>query len=437
MASEWNSYGIQDLIDQEKLVIGDGYRAKNEELSKEGLPFARAGNINNGFHFDNADHFPLRNLAKIGNKLSRAGDVVFTSKGTVGRFAYVRTDTQQFVYSPQLCFWRSIDEEFIDPRFLYFWMFGREFYVQYKGVAGQTDMAEYVSLTDQRRMNISLPNIDEQREISRVLGAIDDRIELNRKMNETLETMARALFKSWFVDFDPVRAKAEGRPTGLPDSIAALFPDSFEDTEFGEVPSGWKPVPLPELIAVNPSRSLSKGAIAPYLDMANMPTAGHSPVEVIDRPYGSGMRFMNGDTLVARITPCLENGKTAFVDILNDGQIGWGSTEYIVLRPKSPLPEEFAYFLARSKDFRKFAIQSMTGSSGRQRVPADSLSHFMIAKPDKDVAKLFGRLVKPHFERAREAASEIRTLAHLRDALLPKLISGEIRLSANAVEAPE
>jgi type I restriction enzyme S subunit len=140
------------------------------------------------------------------------------------------------------------------------------------------------------------------------------------------------------------------------------------------------------------------------------------------------MRFVNGDTLVARITPCLEYGKTAYVDFLKDEQVGWGSTEYIVLRPRPPLSTEFAYCLARSQEFRDFAIQSMTGSSGRQRVPAESLSLFSVVSPFKDVAQLFGRIVKPVFARASAATEESRTLAALRDTLLPKLISGALRV---------
>jgi type I restriction enzyme S subunit len=182
------------------------------------------------------------------------------------------------------------------------------------------------------------------------------------------------------------------------------------------------------VIDVNPLRSLRRGEIAPYLDMANMPTRGHAPDAVIDRPFGSGMRFINGDTLVARITPCLENGETAFVDFLQEGQVGWGSTEYIVLRPKPPLPDEFAYCLARSEEFRDFAVQSMTGSSGRQRVPADSLSHFVVTSPSEKAARLFGKLVQPLFARVRAATEESRTLAALRDTLLPKLISRELRI---------
>ena len=267
-----------------------------------------------------------------------------------------------------------------------------------------------------------------RRSIVKALTALDDKIELNRRMNETLEAMARALFKSWFVDFDPVRAKMEGRNPGLPRDIADLFPDRLVDSELGEIPEGWEVVALPKMIEVNPARPLKKGERAPYLDMANMPTKGHAPDKVIDRPFGSGMRFTNGDTLVARITPCLENGKTAYVDFLQHGRIGWGSTEYIVMRPKPPLPSELAYCLARSAGFREFAIQNMTGTSGRQRVPAKALSQFLLPSLPKQVAASFGSVVHPLLTRASAAVRESRTLAALRDTLLPKLISGEIRI---------
>lgn len=214
----------------------------------------------------------------------------------------------------------------------------------------------------------------------------------------------------------------------MPGYLDALFPDKLEVSALGEWPHGWRLASLPEVIEVNPARPLRKGIIAPYLDMANMPTRGHAPNDVTPRSFGSGMRFMNGDTLVARITPCLENGKTAFVDFLKEGEVAWGSTEYIVLSPKPPLPPEFAYCLARSAAFRDFAIQIMTGSSGRQRVPAESLAHFRLAVPPPPVAEVFGRAVAPLFARASKAAAESRTLAALRDTLLPKLISGEVRV---------
>ena len=446
---EWNKHEVKALIEDGALEIGDGYRAKNTEFAGSGVPFARAGNIKNGFQFNDADHFPEASLYRVGDKISNPGDVVFTSKGTVGRFAFVREDTPQFVYSPQLCFWRSRDHGLIDPRFLFFWMFSREFFVQFKGVAGQTDMAEYVSLRDQRNMHLTLPPLPEQQSIAHILGTLDDKFELNRRMNQTLEEMARALFKSWFVDFNPVHAKATLKHESTPPqrgsdwsverarayldrmdpNIAALFPDSFMDSELGLVPEGWRVVPLAEVIAVNPPRPLGRGYIAPYLDMANMPTKGHKPETVIDRPFGSGMRFTNGDTLLARITPCLENGKTAYVDFLKEDQIGWGSTEYIVLRPKAPLPSEFAYCLGRNAGFREFAIQNMTGTSGRQRVPATAISNYRIIVPNgREVPQMFGEIVEPLFSLASQNADESRTLAALRDTLLPKLTSGKLRV---------
>jgi type I restriction enzyme S subunit len=301
-------------------------------------------------------------------------------------------------------------------------------------------------------------NPREQQAIACILGTLDDKIELNGRRNRTMEALARAIFQSWFVDFDPVKQnmqRAETRAdasrrvrnrnhprTGVRGSatsaesyrlspeLAALFPDRFEDSPVGPIPAGRRVRSLPDVCEVNPTRSLSKGTIAPYLDMANMPTQGPSPETWVMREMGSGMKFINGDTLVARITPCLENGKTAFVGFLTDGQVGWGSTEYIVLRPRGIIPPVFAYLLARTEDFRSFAIQQITGSNGRQRVPADSLNKFHIATPDVDseLYQHFGKLVAPLFERITVSMAQSRTLAALRDALLPKLISGELRV---------
>ena len=279
-----------------------------------------------------------------------------------------------------------------------------------------------------KRIRIPLPPLSEQRAVARVLGALDDKIEANRRMNATLEGMAQAVFKDWFVDFGPVRAKAAGRARYLPDPLWSLFPDRLVDSAAGEIPEGWEAVPLSQAVEINPPRSLKKGRTAPYLDMANMPTEGHSPGAVVDRPYGSGMRFVNGDTLVARITPCLENGKTAYVDFLEDGVVGWGSTEYIVMRPRDPLPAEFAYCLARGAGFREFAIRNMSGTSGRQRVSAPTLSQFVLPMPSHPIEESFGRFAGPLMARAAGAARESRALSGLRDTLLPRLVSGELRV---------
>jgi type I restriction enzyme S subunit len=212
----------------------------------------------------------------------------------------------------------------------------------------------------------------------------------------------------------------------------ALFPDSFQDSPLGLIPKGWTAKPLPEAVEVNPCRILKPGTIAPYLDMKNLPTQGHSADEVVEREFTSGTKFQNGDTLLARITPCLENGKTGYVDFLEEGQIGWGSTEFIVFAPKPPLPPQYGYLLARSDALRTHAIQNMTGTSGRQRVPSDCFEKFLLAVPPPAIAQRFDELTSPLMAKIKANSQESRTLATLRDTLLPKLLSGELSVAAIA-----
>ena len=422
---------VADLQRAGILLVEDGnhgeYRPRRDEFVKEGVAFIRAADMDAGrVLVDGASKINTRARRRIRKGIGAPGDILLSHKGTVGKVALIPDDTPPFVCSPQTTFWRCLNESIVDRRYLYSFLRSPRFSSQLAALAGETDMAPYVSLTSQRTLEVVLPPIVEQRAIAHILGALDDKIELNRRMSETLEAMAHTLFKSWLVDFDPVRAKMAGRDPGLPQHIADLFPDRLVNSRLGEVPEGWEVRSLDDLIDVNPARRLRKGQIAPYLDMVNMPTKGHVPNEVVDRPFGSGMRFINGDTLVARITPCLENGKTAYVDFLQDGEIGWGSTEFIVMRPKSPLPHEFGYCLARSLHFREFAIQNMTGTSGRQRVPAQALQQFPIVCPTEEVAVALGDVIRPLIAQAGAVDRESRSIGGLRDTLLPKLISGKL-----------
>lgn len=279
------------------------------------------------------------------------------------------------------------------------------------------------------QIEVPCPPMSAQHSIVRLLGVMDDRITLLRETNATLEAIAQALFKSWFVDFDPVRAKRDGRaPEGIDEATAALFPDSFENSALGAVPTGWRAVPLAAAYDLNPTRKLTKGTPAPYLDMANVPTRGFGTAEVSVREFSSGAKFISGDTLLARITPCLENGKSAFVDFMDDERVGWGSTEFIVLRPKPPLPAFHAYLLCRHLPFREHAIQSMSGTSGRQRVQNDVLGRYLLAVPHAPVAAAFGEMVAALQAKATANNALVRTFSTLRDTLLPRLFSGHLRL---------
>ena len=360
---------------------------------------------------------------------AQLGEIIYsTVRPNQKHFGLLRDISENFLVSTGFSVIRG-KKNIACTDFIY-WFLTQEHIVESLHTIAEHNTTAYPSVrpSDIEELRIELPPLPEQRAIADVLGTLDDRIDLNRRMNETLEAMAHALFKSWFVDFDPVRAKAEGRDTGLPDHILDIFPNKTVDSELGQIPEGWRANLLPNLIEVNPPRRLRRGVVAPYLDMANMPTKGHAPDKIADRPFGSGVCFTNGDTLVARITPCLENGKTAYVDFLEQEKIGWGSTEYIVLRPKPPLPFEFAYCIARSVRFREFAIQNMTGTSGRQRVSANVLSQFVLPSPPDTVIAVFGRLIRPLIARSSKATSEIRTLSILRDMLLPNLVSGQLRV---------
>jgi type I restriction enzyme S subunit len=210
-----------------------------------------------------------------------------------------------------------------------------------------------------------------------------------------------------------------------------LWPSEFEESEIGEIPKGWKVGPVSSVVDINPERRLVRGEAAPYVEMGRLPTSAARVTGFVARAFASGSRFRNGDTLVARITPCLENGKTAFVDFLPDGQVGWGSTEFLVLSPKRPLPTQWPYLLARTEDFRTHLIQNMTGTSGRQRAPAECLDSFFVTVPSLEVAVRFSSVVAPWFESMKRSDDESITLASARDALLPKLLSGEIRVRQN------
>ena len=314
-----------------------------------------------------------------------------------------------------------------DPRFISYFLSGLDF-------SAYSDKAAVPGLNRNHlhQAPVRVPPLSEQRTIADILGALDDKIELNRRMNEALEAMARALFKSWFVDFEPVRAKMDGRwrrgesLPGLPAEHYDLFPDRLVDSELGEIPTGWEAKTLGDVVQLNPREPMKRGTLAPYLDMAALPTSASSPDTPVSREYKSGTRFRNGDALLARITPCLENGKAAFVQSLATDAVGWGSTEFIVLRAVPPVPPEFTYLLAREAGFREHAIQSMTGTSGRQRVQVDALAPYPLPGPPVEVWTEFSALVSPLFAQIEVNRRESLVLAAQRDTLLPRLVSGEV-----------
>jgi len=358
------------------------------------------------------------------------GVLIGRSGASIGRVHYSAVD-----YWPHNTCLYVTDFLGNQPRFVYYLLRTLELAGYNSGSAQPSLNRNYIY-----GMRIRVPKRGEQERIVEVLQAVDDRIDLLRQTNATLESIAQALFKSWFIDFDPVRAKAEGRePKGMDAATAAVFPADLEVSELGLIPKGWHIATLPEAVDINPSESLPKGVEARYLEMANAPTSGHRPIErVPQRAFGSGCKFRNGDALLAKITPCLENGKSAFVDFLGDAEVGWGSTEFIVLRSKAILPQYGAYLLARHEPFRRYAVQAMTGTSGRQRVDMTRLQQFQMAlPPDSVIARAIDPMLRAFQSRIANNDEQAKTLASLRDAMLPRLISGKLRVPRAADQIEE
>jgi type I restriction enzyme S subunit len=275
-------------------------------------------------------------------------------------------------------------------------------------------------------LDLDVPPLDEQRAIAHILGTLDDKIELNRRMSETLEAMARALFKSWFVDFDPVRAKAEGRDPGLPKEIADLFPDSFEDSELGEIPRGWDVATLADLAILNPE-SWSKETRPPeimYVDLSNTKWGrieAATPHAAGDAPSRAQRVLRPGDTIVGTVRP--GNGSYA---LISDDDLT-GSTGFAVLRPRAEQDVGFVY-LAATAAANIGALQHLADGAAYPAVNPEVVAATLVARPDEKVADRFALTVHPLLAKLANNEQESRTLGDLRDALLPKLISGEMRL---------
>jgi type I restriction enzyme S subunit len=240
---------------------------------------------------------------------------------------------------------------------------------------------------------VPLPPIETQRAIAATLGALDDKIDSNRRLIALAEGLARAHFSRLF---------------------------QIDDLDTG--------LPLSTLFSINPRRILPAGRASTYVGMASLPEFSAEVYEWEQKPAGSGQRFTNGDVLMARITPCLENGKTAIVDMLQPGEVGWGSTEYVVLAPKADVTTAWIYCLVRDDRVRDFAIRSMSGTSGRQRFQADRLDQYRIIPPTSEALNEFSNIATPLFTRMTQMRDEVKTLSTLRDALIPELLSGRVRV---------
>ncbi len=370
----------------------------------------------------------------LSGNLAKPGDLIFTQRGTLGQVAKVpRGQFDRYLIS-QSQMKLTVDESKADGLFLYYLFSSSEQqdYIQRNAI--QTGVP-HTNLGILRNTPLLLPSLAEQRAIAHILGTLDDKIELNRRMNETLESMARAIFKSWFVDFHPVKrnqARKRDQTATSSEALAkedALFPGSFEDSPLGKIPKGWRVGKMSELI------SLSREALNPRdspdeaFDHYSIPAfdEGHWPKEEKGEQIKSNKLVVRRNSvLLSKLNPRIPR---VWLPTVTAAGRSIASTEFLVALPHEPFGREYIYGLFTSQNILEVFETLVTGTSGsHQRVQAESMLATGVIVPTADCVQCFARTVGPLYTEAAANISESRTLAAIRDALLPRLISGEIRV---------
>lgn len=331
------------------------------------------------------------------------GDIVVARTGATVGYAKLIRDEVDAVFASYLVRFR-VDTKKADPAYvgrLVESQLYKTFVKSRVGGAAQPNASAPVL----GGFEFTLPSRKTQSRIASILSAYDDLIENNRRRMGLLEEAARQLYREWFVRL--------------------RFPGHERVKIKDGVPVGWVRVSTPLAIEINPSLRLSDDEKHWWVEMSDLATDSMVIQNAILREGRSGSKFQNSDTLFARITPCLENGKTGYVDFLERDEVGRGSTEFIVLRGKR-VPSEFVYCLARTYDFRGNAIKSMIGASGRQRVQESCFEKFLVWIPPSTILDVFTDSVQPMFAEIRNLTLQNQKLRAARDLLLPKLMNGEI-----------
>ena len=435
MAGEWKTLPVAEA----PLEIIDGDRGvnypKQEDFGSSGdCLFLNTGNVTAaGFNFAHCCFITKQKDAALRKGKLKRHDVVLTTRGTVGNVALF-DDSVYFEHvriNSGMVLLRA-DQSKLLPRYLFQLVRSPLFKGQVAALTTGSAQPQ-LPIRDIRRVEIPLPPLAEQRSIAGVLGALDDKIELNRRMNATLEAMARALFQSWFVDFDPVRAKQEGRkPTGMDDVTAALFPDSFRESELGEIPAGWTIRSLNSLSCyisrgIGPSYLECGGGVCVLnqrcvrdhrVDVSN--SRRHDAVKkpIKDRALELHDILVNstGMGTLVRVAQVLHLPETAIVD-----------SHITVVRAG---PDTDRFFLGIDLIGRESEIEELgEGSTGQTELSRKRLGELKIVAPPFDLQKVFGAAAEPLLMRISKNDNQSRTHATLRDTLLPKLLSGELSVT--------
>jgi len=446
--SEWRELKVQTLEDEGLIApIQDGNHGeihpKKADYVPSGIPFVMAKDLKDGWlDTEDCSFITKRQADSLRVGFARGNDVLLSHKGTLGRVAVVPHECELAMLTPQVTYYRVLDPSKLDRQFLAYSLRSRRFQQQLQGYSSQSTR-QYVSLRTQRELSILLPSIDEQRHIAHVLGTLDDKIELNRRMNRTLEAIARAIFKSWFVDLDPVHAKAEGRePIGMNPETAALFPDSFQDSPLGKIPKGWEATSLGDVGIGISTGKRPKGGVRDLME--GVPSIGAENV------LGLG-RYDYGKTKYVPVE-FFESMKSGIVDdrdvlLYKDGaslgrksyfQDGFPYQECCVnehvflLRTGNPHRQRYLYFWLDQPSMTE-EIVNLNSNSAQPGINRGGVESLPFLVPTDDVLDAYDSLVSPVFGQLFANCLANRALEDTRDALLPKLLSGENAVPGTAV----
>jgi type I restriction enzyme S subunit len=423
--SQWPLLSLAEVASPEKGAVISGPFGSNigkRFFVDAGVPVIRGNNLAdpNARFTDDGFVYVSEEKASALRCWAVPDDLIFTAAGSLGQVGLIPRHGRyaRYVISNKQLRIR-LDRTKLLPLFAYYYFSAPDVRAY---VAGQNkgSSVPLITLGVLRSLPIVQPPLVTQRKIAVILSAYDDLIENNNRRIKLLEEMAQRIYREWFVEF---------RYPGH-EQVPLV------ESEVGLVPSGWACLPASEVLTINPAITIDKATTRAFIPMASLSEEGMHINPIEERSGAAGSRFVNGDTLFARITPCLENGKTAYVQCLPQGAVASGSTEFIVLRSRRLTPE-LTYLLARDDRFRSHAIKSMSGASGRQRVREECFDSFVLATPPNSLLDAFAVIVRPLFAQSLALFVATGNLRATRDLLLPRLVSGEIDVTDLNIAMPE
>lgn len=429
MASDWQNVSVEDLT--EKVAMGPfGSNIKVSTFVPSGVPIISGEHLHSTKMQDGRFNFITEEHAeRLRNSIVTHGDVVFTHAGNIGQAAVIPQNSRykKYVLS-QRQFYARCKKDRILPEYMAYFFHSPEGRHKLLSNASQVGVPSIARPSSHlKSIEIPLPPLDIQRSVCELLSILESRIDHTRALATNLEAIARRLFKSWFVDFEPVHAKAAGeKPAGLTEDIAALFPDRFADDELGEIPAGWKIGVLGNICELNPESWSARNhpELLEYIDLSNVKSGrieGATTYSWDESPSRARRVLHCGDTIVGTVRP----GNRSFALIAMDGLTG--STGFAVLRPSHLHHREYLYLAATADD----AIERLAHLADGAAYPAvrpDVVTGAEVVIPNAEIMRRFSAITCPMFDQIAVCQSEVSVLSSLRDLILPRLISGKLRV---------